>query len=422
MFLSSIHLEEFRAYRLLDLDLGPQGIRVVGPNASGKTTLLEAAALLATTRSPRARNDREVVRWGSGRDLGFPPYSRVHGVVQSDRGQTELDVTLEAESPLAWSASPLGAADDDAALVGVVKKRCRLDGRPVRSMDLVGNLRTVLFGPEDVALVSGPPSERRRHLDLTISQLDQRYMRALSRFNRILSQRNGLLKNFAREGAMPNSTQVAAELGYWDDELDQSGAVIAAVRAAAISALSARAADRFTQLTGGGKLKLWYQTNTGLSDEPYSEQLTLEEVSTRARELEPRLVRDYRAALDAARADDLRRAVTTVGPHRDDLLFTVDGVDLGTYGSRGQQRLAVLSLRLAEVELMCAWSGEYPVVLLDDVLSELDPERGSMLVDTVAAMHAQVMITATEAKLLDVSVLRNLPMYTTGGGTLRQIG
>jgi DNA replication and repair protein RecF len=421
MYLSSLHLEEFRAYRLLDLDLDAQGIRLVGPNASGKTSLLEAVALLATTRSPRARNDREVVRWGSGRDLGFPPYTRVEGVVRSSEGETALDVTLEADSPLAWSASPFSAEEDDATLLGVVKKRCRVNDRPVRAMDLVGHLRSVLFGPEDVGLVSGPPAERRRHLDLTISQLDQRYMRALARFNRMLSQRNSLLRSFVKDAISPASGRVAAELGYWDDELAQTGAVIAAVRAAVISALAVRAAEQFAQLTGGGRLKLWYRTNTGLCPEPYSEPIQLDAVVASARELEPRLLRDFRAALDADRSEDLRRGVTTVGPHRDDLLFTVDGVDLGTYGSRGQHRLAILALRLAEVALMQSWTGEYPVVLLDDVLSELDPERGSLLIATVAEMHAQVLITATEPQLLDAPSLRDLPMYAAGGGTLRPL-
>jgi DNA replication and repair protein RecF len=181
MHVVELELEEFRAYRRLQLKLDPSGLRLVGDNASGKSTLLEAIAMLATTRSVRTASERELINWNSGEELSIPPYARIRGVVARADRTVEIDIGIQID--------PLRTTH--------LKKQIRLNGRPVRAMDAVGALNAVLFSPEDIDLVSGSPSGRRRYLDLTISQLDATYLRSLSRFNRVLEQRNSLLKSLA---------------------------------------------------------------------------------------------------------------------------------------------------------------------------------------------------------------------------------
>ncbi|MEA2511765.1 MAG: replication and repair protein RecF, partial [Thermomicrobiales bacterium] len=229
MQLRRLLLEEFRLYHHLELELGPAGLALHGANASGKSTLLEAIAMLATTRSARSGGEREVINWRSGEELGFPPFARVRGHVERLDDEVDVEIALQL----------------DAGGSGQLQKAIRLNGRNVRAMDAVGSLKTVLFAPEDVALVSGSPSGRRRYLDLMISQVDGRYLRALSRYNRILEQRNSLLKSLGREGVSANSPTAAAQLAFWDEELVAFGSRLVARRMLSIRSLAAHAAERF---------------------------------------------------------------------------------------------------------------------------------------------------------------------------------
>ena len=238
MHLIELELEEFRSYRRLSLPLDPRGLRLVGPNASGKSSLLEAIAMLATTRSPRSSSERDVIRWGSGEAFGVPPFARVRGHVGRQGGDVEIEIGLQI----------------DPGRPGVIRKQIRLGGRAVRAMDAVGNLKAVLFSPEDVALVSGPPSGRRRYLDLLISQLDGAYLRALSQYARVLAQRNGLLKSLARERAPATSPAVISQLAFWDDELIALGAAIVARRWMVVRRLAELASWRFRLLSPGEEL------------------------------------------------------------------------------------------------------------------------------------------------------------------------
>src|SRR5215213_8898504 len=219
MRLTSLDLEECRSYRNLHLDLEPAGLRLFGSNASGKTSLLEAVAMLATTRSPRTSTEREVIAWNSGEEFGVAPYARCRASVQSNDGAFTISLAVEA----------------DPARGGVLRKDIRLDGRSVRSIDAVGRLRAVLFSVEDVALVAGAPQGRRRYLDLTISQLNSRYMRSLAGLNRVLAQRNSLLKSFARDRVHHADATVGAQLEFWDNELVRYGSYVGACRMLAVS-------------------------------------------------------------------------------------------------------------------------------------------------------------------------------------------
>lgn len=394
MYVRLLELEEFRAYHRLDLQLDQRGLRLIGRNASGKSSLLEAIAMLATTRSPRSAAEREVINWSSGTDYGVPPFARVRGRVERADGTVDIEMALQADS----------------AGTAPMRKQIKLGGRPVRAMDAVGRLKAVLFSPEDVTLVSGSPAGRRRYLDLTICQLDGAYLRALSRYGRVLDQRNSLLKTLGRERA--GVPAAAAQLAFWDGELVVYGSAIVARRWATIVRFSELTREHYLSLSRGANLDMAYLPTVPM------DALAGKDVTLSLEAAQAVVAREYEERLRSARPDELRRGVTLIGPHRDDLSFVVDGIDLGTYGSRGQQRLAVVALKLAETDLMTELAGEPPVLLLDDVLSELDAEHRSQLTGTAAAVHAQLIVTATDRNLLERPDLAELPWARVEAGTI----
>lgn len=396
MYLSHLELEQFRAYERLDLRFDPSGMRLLGANASGKSSLLEAIMMLATTRSPRSGSDRETIRWGSGEEFGVAPFARLVGTVIRLDGPVEIELRLQG----------------DAERGGVARKSIRVNGRPSRASDAVGQLKAVLFSPEDVALASGSPSLRRRYLDLAISQTSGAYLRALSRYGRVLEQRNSLLKSLQRERAVPNSPLVGGQLAFWDEELLDQGSVVAATRAKAIWRLTQLANERFRSVTGGLGLELVYLS--GISGQGFAPEREYEIVRQAARQR-------FSEELERRRFEEVRRGVSVAGPHRDDFAFRSGGVDLGVYGSRGQQRLAVIALKLAETALMTEHAGEPPVLLLDDVLSELDPAHRRLLEETTADIDAQVIVTGTDSSDWSGAALGRLPRATLRSGQIAAV-
>ncbi len=399
MFLRHLELEEFRSYRHLRLDIDPRGLRLSGPNGSGKSTLLEAVALLATMRSPRSAADREILNWESGSDLSVPPFARCVGTASLGNGNVQIELALQS----------------DPQRPGQVRKQIKLDGRPVRAMDAVGVLKAVLFAPDDLALVSGPPAGRRRYFDLTISQLDGRYLRSLSRYNRILVQRNSLLRSLAKERLDVRAAD--AQLAFWDEELIAFGSHLAACRFWMLRRLGDLAADRFHWLSGQMDLRFSYRSNLASEGWPAEDSTRGGDFST----LQAIVSRGYEEQLREARREELRRGTSLVGPHRDDAEFAIGGVDLAAYGSRGQQRLAVVALKLAEADLMREQAGDVPVLLLDDVLSELDERHRGLLVEAVGQVGSQVFVTATDAASLMGFGLDELPRATVAGGVIRPL-
>jgi DNA replication and repair protein RecF len=398
MHLRRLILEEFRLYHRLELDLSPAGLALYGPNASGKSSLLEAIAMLATTRASRTNLDREVINWTSGQDFGFPPFARIRGTVEKTDAEVEIDIAFQL----------------DATSNGPLQKAVRVNGRNVRTLDAIGTLKTVSFSPEDLALVAGPPSGRRRYLDMMISQLDGRYLRALARYNRILVQRNSLLKSLGKEGASANSASTSAQLSFWDDELVAFGSRLVARRLMATKRLSVHTTTRFESFSDARELSLFYRPS--IDDQSVRASVERSPIDT----VQAVFARAFSDRLQEVRADELRRGMSIVGPHRDDFSMEIDGVDVATFGSRGQQRLAVIALKLAESDLMLEESGERPVILLDDVLSELDPERQEALTSAVAVMNAQIIVTATDEQTVARTPLVSLPSADiASGGTIR---
>jgi DNA replication and repair protein RecF len=385
VYLKSLRLTEFRRYRSLDLDFPPEGFVVIGRNASGKSTLLEAISMLSTMRSSRAQTERELIAWESGTEYGggVAPFARIEADIERRTGPAEIAIGMQI----------------DPQRNNHLKKQISLNGKHVRAGTAVGVLRSVLFEPGDIELVSGSPSVRRRYLDIMLSQLDPVYLRSLSRYIRMVEQRNRLIKNLVQIGAPWNSAATRQQLDYWDGELIASGAAILARRVLATRELANLAAARFASFTEESALGVAYQS-------------TVKSVSIGSdgnlpplADLEHRLSFDLSETIDRERHNEFRRAVSLVGPHRDELIVTIDGNPIGAYGSRGQQRLAVIALKLAETDLMTSAGADTPVLLLDDVFSELDAIHRGLLAGSIEGSSMQTIVTATdEAVVRDAGI------------------
>lgn len=362
----SLQLDQFRRYEHFELNVPRNGLRIVGQNASGKTSLIEALVLLATTKSPRVSGEAELIRWQSGEDYGVPPYARINAVVETSQGNVQLGIALESSHACATTS----------------RKKCTIDGKSVRASTMVGHLKVVEFSPEDVQLVTGPPAERRRQLDILISQIDRQYMATASRFAKVLSQRNGLLRQFSRDGVPARDRGAIEQLSFWDEELILHGAKLVTSRANVITELNQRMQKWAKTLMDGPELSVAYvpgipglRLNMGDDLEAHVRDVMLHELAM-------------------ARSNEFRRGTTTLGPQRDDLEISINGRPLSAYGSRGQQRLGVVALKLSEGDVIEQLTGENPVLLLDDVLSELDERHSSLLLDSVRHESRQVLVTS----------------------------
>lgn len=387
----TLHLEQFRAYESLALHIPAQGIRISGPNGSGKTSIIEALLLISTTRSRRGSLDVDLIRWGSGEDLGVAPYARITADIQRDGAEAAIEVFLESNQQR-----------------GTTRKLLKVSDRSRRASDVVGILPTVAFSPEDLDLVLGSPPNRRRWIDIVLSQADRKYLRYLSRYNRILSQRNGLLKQ------SESGQATRAEFDYWDEQLTGLGAYLVAARSVAVLQIARQARAHFSNLAPDVQdVSVRYESTL---HQPAQWWLSLETAES-IDEAVQRVSVAYEKRMAQSFASDMQRGVTQVGPHRDDVIFNIGDRDLARFGSRGQQRLAVVALKLAESDYILQQTGVRPVFMLDDVLSELDPEHRESLVRTVFGNGSQMIVTATEDALLDSDALASLGMarITRGG-------
>lgn len=383
MHFERLSLVNFRNYVRLDLDLGCGLTVIEGPNGQGKSNLLEAAFFLATTRSPRTPADRELIHWLAWESE--QPFARVVGRVQRRGGPAEVSITIEGER--------------DATTASGVTKRIRVNGVTRRALDLIGQVQVVLFGPDDLALVNGPPALRRRYLDLTIAQVDTRYVRALAQYQRIVQQRNHLLRQL-RERRTGDE-----ELRFWDEELARLGVLLIAERQRAVEELDAFARHKHYRLAGSSeRLQIVYRPSLALPLERLDDGKQL-----------------FLAQLAAVRARELAQGLSVVGPHRDDLAFLLDAVDVQRYGSRGQQRTVALALRLAEMAFLRQRSGDEPILLLDDVLSELDIARQRHVLDAIAAAE-QVLLTTTDATQLRGTSVRPAHHLRISAGRVEALG
>ncbi len=381
MRVSRLELFDFRNYERLRLEPGP-GLNVfVGPNAQGKSNLLESLYALATTKSLRAGRDSEMVRFGA---------EACRIVADVDR-QTVGDVLLEM------------AVGATAAAGGAERKIVKVNhGRHAKIADLIGNLNVVLFSSYDLAIVRGEPDERRRFLNYEIAQVSPRYVVALAAYKRALEQRNRLLKD-VRWGHADLST-----LDVWSAQIVEHGSRLIERRRAYLDKLAVHARELHAELSGGTEiLVLEYGPSFALGA-----AATAEEVAA-----------VFSDALARIRRDEVQRGTTLLGPQRDDLCFRVgkteaNATDVKTFGSQGQQRTVALALRLAERRLIEEMVGEPPVVLLDDVLSDLDENRRAQIFALAIANDGQTFLTTTDLDALPAAARDRAAVWDVRDGSV----
>jgi DNA replication and repair protein RecF len=399
MHLEHLSLANFRNYARLELDLPANVSLLVGENGQGKSNLLEAMYYLATTRSYRAGSDRELINWLAANEP--LPHARLVAHVQRQGGDLQVELTLMGQ-PEKPGEEP--ATDEDVLATQLtlfqpptasLKKSIKINGVAKRAVDAIGQVNVVMFSPQDLDLVSGAPALRRRYLDATLCQTNHRYVRSLQRYNRIVTQRNHLLRRVA-EGQAGGD-----ELAYWDDELVTLGSYIIAARQEALTLLDGMARTIISQLTSDReRLRIVYRSTIDVAGD---------------------IAANFRNALAHERGRDIGAGMSILGPHRDDLIFLVDGVDMRVYGSRGQQRTVALSLKFAEARYICGVVGEEPILLLDDIMSELDANRRRWVLNAIEG-GGQVVLTATESEHYTPEFLAQTTVLRVQSGVIQAAG
>ena len=343
MRIESITLKNYRNYTEAHIVPCDSVTVFTGDNAQGKTNILEAVYLCCTGRSHRTTRDKELIR--SGEECAY--------VSVSGRRKD-------------------GVHDVDIAVSNTEGRRIKVCGRQLsRSGELLGHITGVLFAPEDLRMVKDGPVMRRRFIDMELSQLRPSYYYALQKYNRALKQRGALLRECSVKGNYPDT------LDMWDEALADSGSVIMLMRDEFVKHLARRAEQIHTSVADDReKLAVTYEPDVRMGSDA---------AEVRANLLE---------ALKNSRAADIRRLTTGAGPHRDDMGVFVNGMDARAYGSQGQVRTCALSIKLSEIEIMKQDSGEMPVLMLDDVMSELDPSRRRLLISYLDGV--QTFVTCTD--------------------------
>lgn len=357
MVIKSLELSNFRNYEKLSLEFS-RGVNILyGDNAQGKTNILEAICVCATTKSQKGSKDKEMIRLGDEE-------SHIRMYVERGEIPHKLDMHLRKTKA----------------------KTVALDGLPVKkSSELYGFLHVISFSPEDLSVVKEGPAQRRRMVDMELCQLDRIYMHDLTKYNKILEQRNNLLKQIGFDPRLADTLQV------WDEQLTEYGKNIIRIRRNFIRDLNELVAPMHEHLSKGKEsLRLCYEPN--VSEE------------------------EFLSVLQGSREKELILKSTLHGPHRDDISFFLGGEDIRRFGSQGQQRTSALSVKLAEIELVKRTIKEDPVLLLDDVLSELDRSRQTQLLDSI--QNIQTVITCTGLEEFVKERIRSDRIYHVAEGSV----
>ncbi len=399
MYLTHLSLTNFRNFARLDVEIPRRVILLTGKNAQGKTSLLEAIYFLATFTSFQTRTDRQMINFLAARQE--PAVSRLIADYQRDHAAHRLEARLILES--------------NGANGQRLRKEILLDGVKRSASEVIGHFSAVVFAPQMTAILEGGPEERRRYLNLALAQAVPRYAHTLLDYGKALEQRNALLKLLAERGG--DETQ----LDFWDDILARSGAEILARRMEAIQELETFATRIHRRLTRGAEvIRLLYLPSYAPFPLPPG-QLTMP-LSTLARRdgLDMEQIQEgFLQKLRQSRAEDIARGVTSRGPHRDEVRFLANGVDLGCYGSRGQIRTALLSLKLAELEWIRSRNEQCPLLMLDEALAELDAERRADLLAYLDQVE-QTFLTTAEPGAFPPTMATSATIWTIEAGTIRE--
>ncbi len=336
MIVESLKLQNYRNYEYLNMNFDEKINIIYGDNAQGKTNILESMYVCATSKSHRGSKDREIIRFDNDE-------SHIKVNVRKNDMNYRIDMHLKKNKP----------------------KGIAVNGIPIkRAVELFGILNIVFFSPEDLNIIKNGPSERRRFIDMELSQLDKIYLDCLINYNKVVNQRNSLLKEYAFSGR----DDIISSLDIWDMQLVKYGNDVIKSREKFVKEINDLVKSIHTKLSGDREqLEIIY--------EPCVKE------------------QDFESELIRVRDRDLKFKCTNIGPHKDDMCFLINGMDVRKYGSQGQQRTAALSLKLAEIELVKQIIHDTPVLFLDDVLSELDSRRQNFLLDSIG--NIQTMITCT---------------------------
>jgi len=400
MRLTHLSLTNFRNFTRLDLDIPGGTVLLVGDNAQGKTSLLEAIYFLATLTSFHASSDKQLINFIEARQnlaVGRIVADYCRGV---ENHRLEVRIIQEPNSQNGGTH---------------LRKEVLLDGVKRKTGEAVGQFNAVLFLPQMMGVIEGGPEERRRYLNLALAQVISHYQAALAEYNKALLQRNALLKQlYERKGD-------ASQLDYWDDQMATFGAQLIHARIRAVQELERLAARTHRELTHANEvLRLSYQpAYDPLPQAPGQFALSLDAAVDRTGFSQEQIRKGFLDCLQKLRLQEIARGITTIGPHRDELRFLANGIDLGTYGSRGQARSAILALKIAEVAWMHTKSGHWPILLLDEVLAELDTQRRYDLLERLNQSE-QVLLSTTDLDLFAPEFVQKANVWRMKGGRVEK--
>lgn len=396
MYLKRLSLTNFRNFTRLDIDVPRRSVLLVGDNAQGKTSILEAIYFLAALTSFQTNADRQMINFDEAK-RSTPAVGRIIGEYVRGNRTHKLEVRLILD--------PVGVGNGQR-----LRKEILLDGVKKQASDAVGQFSAVVFVPQMSQIIEGGPDERRRYLNLALAQAVPAYASVLSDYTKVIEQRNALLKVLSERGGS------ADQLDVWDESLVRSGAQIIQWRIAAVQELEKEATRIHRELTHSAEvLRLAYEP----SYDPLPKLALKLDIATDRSGIELKEIeRGFLEQLRMVRAEEIERGVTTIGPHRDELRFLANKIDLGDYGSRGQIRTALLSLKLAEVSWIQSRTKQWPVILLDEVMAELDLHRRADLLKYLGETE-QSLLTATDLNMFPPGFVEGAKVWRVHAGTVQ---
>jgi DNA replication and repair protein RecF len=400
MRLTHLSLTNFRLFSRLDMDMPRRILLLEGSNAQGKTSLLEAIYYLATFSSFHAQTDRQLINFLAGQE-SLAVGRLVATYERSDR-QHRLEVRL--------------IQDLNGSGGTRLRKEVLLDSVKVQANQAVGHFSSVIFLPQMTRILEGGPEERRRYLNLAIAQANSGFSQILADYNQALAQRNALLKQLNEHGGDPD------QLTFWDNVLTSKGAAIILMRIQAVKQLEQLAVRIHEKLSGSSEvIRMLYQPSYDPLPEPQGQfALPIQTTVQRDGFTLPQIQQGFAARLVEIRREEIVRGVTTIGPHRDELRIQCNGIDLTDFGSRGQVRTAILSLKLAEVDWIKQMTGEWPVLLMDETLAELDAGRRACLLEYLEKAE-QTILTTTDMNLFPEGFSQKCERWQVSMGNIEKL-
>ena len=397
MYLTHLSLTDFRIFSRFDQEVPQKAVILAGDNAQGKTSLLEAVYYLSTLDSFQASNTVDLINFfARGDKLAV---GRIVADFTRKDGDHRLEIRLISEPNSNGNHT--------------TRKEVLLDGSQLKINAAIGQFNAVLFLPQMLQILTGSPQRRRHYLNLTLSQVDPRYRESLTEYNKALVQRNALLKQLNERSGDPE------QLSYWDEKITLSGAYLMSGRIQAVQDLGLLAANINQELTRGQEILRfnYLPSYEPLELPPGQMAMALDSPLDRSGMTLLEIQDGYREKIIARRSEDIRRGTTSLGPHRDEIRFLSNGIDLGTFGSRGQLRTTLLALKLAEVSWLKEKNGDWPVLLLDEVLAELDDTRRQDLLDRLADTE-QSLLTTTDLALFSDDFRKTAGLWEISQGEL----